>query len=337
MQDGEEHQGTGGGAAPLTRTRNEGYDDDDDDGREENGKTTKFAALCSAFGKKTPQEAATAVKTDPRAQSGQHGGRGSSSDRNSRPVSFERPPDAPLEHPRDFVERQGGQPDVRGSTTVAMAVAAAAVREAPGRTTATGRTTAAGSVAALKPWTLINKIGPKTSGTSTGGPRSGDAGRRATSTTTASDRGIHGDPSDPDGGGGGGGGSIRRRWHLVNAKTNAVRACRRARTAAAASAGQQAVRQRWGGLKSARQTTSIFMRGLAAVSDDVDDDEFARSSSDNAGSGEERGGRSDESSSIWCESDGGNEECSSWYDSGLSREVSGCGGGGGLVRQACME
>lgn len=329
VYDAEKHGGLGGGPAPATPTRAEGNNDAES---EEHKKTTRFAALCSAFGKSRPPEAATiAVKTGATVRSDQNG-RGTSTDDRHNPVSFERPPAASPDHldRREFVERQVRQRNSHPSTTTATAAAAAAATP--------GRTPVAGTIAAPKPWTLINKIGPKTVVPSTRAPYSGNANRvsepmdrskamgglrRVQDATAAEASNEHGVPTGP-----GGGGSVRRRWHIVNAETNAVKACRRARAWATASASRQAVKERvkerWGGLKAARQTTSIFMHNLAAAPDDADDDLDA-SNSDNDGSEEERVGRSDESSSIWCESrgDSGGEYSSSYY-SGPSQEASGC-------------
>ncbi|CAM9464005.1 unnamed protein product, partial [Ectocarpus sp. 12 AP-2014] len=154
-------------------------------------------------------------------------------------------------------------------------------------------------------WTLENKIRAK-SITTPGAPQ-GDIGNGSVASKgKIAMAGVTRKPS--------------KRWRMVKAETNAVKAYRRAQVAASTGvARRKAGKKRWGGLKVAKSTTSYLMHALMVGSDEIDDDESSCSEGEERGVGRpgsgnrpRRGRRevgdaaggsaSENSSSIWCES-----------------------------------
>lgn len=248
------------------------------------------------------------------------------------PVSFERQHQHVPFHDRidDFRSRRArfeGLRPPRNRYVVAAEVAAA------GTTSSISGRPASPEVATIpKPWTLRNKIGAATAGASKKGNRvchvlrSGSAKRETSST-----RGPH-----PAGGGG------TRRWNLVNAETNAIRTSRRKQNSAAAVAARIAAgKQRWGGLRTARNTTSTFMHVLNVRSNSLDNETSSNASDgDGEGHGDNRsrrrgrrgvgagagGSGSEDPSPIWRESssDYNSSSDNSSFDEEVGGRVSEC-------------
>lgn len=301
--------------AEPTQTSAHVHDRDDD--HEKERKITFAADLSSTFAKHeatelptsstaaaTPATAATLVATT--------GGR--------HPVSSERQHQhAPL---HDKVEYFYGRRalvvrQVSPRNTCIVAAGAAAVGTS---SSISGRPTAPKVAAIPRPWALINTIGAKT-GTADASQRGsgvcGDSRLRASNhgmLKGSVKREISGTSGTNPGGGHG-----ARRWNIVHAETNAVKAFRRTKQSAAAAAARlQVGKQRWGGLKAMRSSTSIFMHALNVGSSYSDDDRSSNWSDDEgeehgddrsrrrgAGVGAEvKGSESDHSSSIWRESSG---------------------------------
>ena len=274
-------------------------------------KTLTFVATpSSAFAKRQVAEQITTspTTTPPAAAAGLVTAFGS-----RRAASPEREQDAaPFagsgRHPRyrkEIVGRQGQSRNTQAASKTA------AVKEGA---SGSGSTMAPETAARPSRWILINRIGAKT--TRPGAPKN------RTSLQDPRRTQYHGGPESeiPNSSRSASGGGSR--WKILNVEKNAARAFRRARNSAElAEMKRQARKQRWGGLKAVRQTTSIFMHALNVGSNDVDD-ETSSSSTGDEGTGAGTGGTGSENpSSIWHESS--DSDCFSSSDmSDLDQEVS---------------
>lgn len=345
VQRGEEQEGRMEGRAIAERTQTSAHDDDaggdgegDEDDHAKERNLQFVTALSPAFAKRKAADlpitsTASATPTNAATLDAAAGTR--------HAVSFGRQ----LQHVplHDKTDHFHGKREVferknlpRNTNSVAAAASVAG-----NASSISGRRTSPEVAAIPKPWTLINTIGARTStaGASKKGngvyidsrtkAHHGTARRAAERETSIASRISRGS-----------GGGVRR-WALLNAETKAVKAFRREQTSAAAAAARlQVGKQRWGGLKAARNTTSIFMHALN-VSSGYSDKETSSNSSKGEGQGHSddrsrRRGRwregaglgggeseSGNSSSIWRESSDSGSDYSSSDNNSFNGEVGG--------------
>ena len=280
------------------------------DHKDQGSKTLMFvAAPSSAFAKhKVAEQVTTSPTTTPAAAASLVAAFGS-----RQAASSEREQDAaPFagadRHPRyrkEVVRRQGQPRNTQAASKTA------AVKEGA---SGSGSAMAPETAACPSRWVLINKIGAKT--VRPGGPKNRISVQepRRTQNYGGPESEISNSSRSVSGGG--------SRWKILNVERNATRAFRRGRNSAElAGMRRQARKQRWGGLKAVRQTTSIFMHALNVGSNDVDDETSSSSTGNEGTEAGTEGSGSENPSSIWHESS--DSDCFSSSDmSGLDQEVS---------------
>eukprot|EP00752_Nemacystus_decipiens_P003047 g2824.t1 len=313
---GEEHEARTKGRAIAERAGTSAQRDHDDD-REEKQSHMFVTALSPSFSKRKAAEtpiSSTATATPATAVAALVAAAGS-----RHVVSFGgQHQHVPLDDKTDHLHGRGQlfeRQDLPRNTYLAAAAAAAGT--AP---SISGRRPSPEVATVPKPWTLAITMKVKTS--TAGASKQGNGVRNGSRSGATNQRmvrePVNGESLTARGTSPRGGVGVRR-WALLNAETKAVKAFRTEQKAAATAARLQACKQRWGGLKTARDTTSVFMH---ALNDRYSDEETSSNSSKEGGEeqgddlsqrrarrGEEAGlgageTESENSSSIWRESSG---------------------------------